>query len=286
LFPIALERGIDADYVRSIIRMFRLAPPSADSEAWCWPLAVRTLGRFDVRANDLALEYSRKIPKKMLMLLKVLVALGPREVSEQTRADALWPDAEGDAAHRSLGITVLRLRRLLGEAGMIRQQGGKLSLDRSKCWVDAWAFEGRLSASANDRTERALPVERMTAALDLYRGAFLPGDEAEPWTVPPRERLRAKFVHALAALGRALEDAQRWEAAIEWYAKGLDCDAVAEDFYQGLMRCYRSLDRCGEAIRVYRRLEQTLSSSLGIEPSSSAQRLYRQMLAGRDGSRS
>jgi ATP/maltotriose-dependent transcriptional regulator MalT/DNA-binding SARP family transcriptional activator len=280
LFPIALERGLETEQVTRLIRKFRLKPPEPDIDAWPWPLRVKTLGQFEVLANDAPLQFERKTPKKALWLLKVLVAFGPGEVPEQQVLDALWPDEEGDAASKALSVTVLRLRRVLGDNDLIRQQGGKLTLDRQQCWVDAWAFEQRLAQSSMNGGaggERLPPLRR---ALALYRGAFLPEDTGEAWTVPLRERLRAKFIHALGSLGKHLEADSRHEEAIPWYLKGLDADPIVEHFYQGLMRCYERLDRRTEAVTAYRRLKHTLSLSLGLRPSASTEKLYQSLRSG------
>jgi len=268
MLPIALEEKIEADQARWLIRTFRLRPPSADIERWPWPLRVRTLGGFEVEVDERPLEVGRKTPRKVLALLKALVAMGPREVPEQQLIDALWPDDEGDAGHKALSITVLRLRRLLGDNDLIRQQGGKLSIDPQRCWVDAWAFERKLAAKDAGSLDKALA---------LYGGSFLPDDTDASFTVAARERLRAKFVHALGELGRRLEAQHRFDEAIGWYLRGLEADPIIETFYQGLMRCYVALDRRTEAIAAYRRLKQTLSVTLGLQPAASTESLYQQL---------
>jgi ATP/maltotriose-dependent transcriptional regulator MalT/DNA-binding SARP family transcriptional activator len=280
MFMVALQRGIAPETARRLIRKFRLKPPKPDIEAWPWPVRVHTLGRFEVLAGDRAIEFERKAPKKALALLKALVVFGPREAPEQQVVDALWPDEEGDAGHKALSITVLRLRRLLGDNDLIRQQGGKLSIDRQKCWVDAWAFEQRLAQTSLNGVATGDELGALEQALAFYTGALLPEDSEEPWTVPMRERLRAKFIHALGNLGKLLEAAGRHDEAIAWYVKGLDADAIVEPFYQGLMRCYEKLDRRTEAIGAYRRLRQTLSVTLGLHPSASSEKLYQSLRAG------
>jgi DNA-binding SARP family transcriptional activator len=54
-----------------------------------------------------------------------------------------------------------------------------------------------------------------------------------------------------------------------------------EAFYQGLMRCYRALDRGCEAISAYQRMRQLFSITLGIEPTAESEWLYRTLLADR-----
>ena len=86
---------------------------------------------------------------------------------------------------------------------------------------------------------------------------------------------RAKFVRLVEAVAQADEAAEHWEKAMAHYLKGLEADDLAEQFYQGLMRCYAALGRHAEAINAYRRLRQLLSVVLGIGPSDSSQALAR-----------
>ena len=276
----ALKAGFEVEFVRRLIRQWRVAPPAEEPAAWPWPIKVWTLGRFDVRVHDAPIEFGRKTPKKTLALLKAIVARGG-SAPDAALIDAFWPDEDGDAAARSLGAAVHRLRTLLGAADAVLQQGGQVALDRTRVWVDAWAFERALAAARE--AQRESPAGRdaaMAEALTLYRGAFLAEDEGEPWPVPMRERLRSKFVQAVADHAAHLEAAHRDEEAIRWYLLGLEADNVVEPFYQGLMRCYHRLDRLPEAVSAYRRLKQTLSVLLSLPPSAGTEKLYRTLRLG------
>jgi DNA-binding SARP family transcriptional activator len=48
---------------------------------------------------------------------------------------------------------------------------------------------------------------------------------------------------------------------------------LAEEFYQGVMRCHAATGRIAEGIAVYRRLRQTLSVVLGLKPSTRTEKL-------------
>jgi len=96
----ALDAGIEVAYVKSLIRRFRLEAPVTASEAWPWRTKVHALGHYEVYLDEERLEFSGKVPKKPLMLLKALIAFGGRNVPEERLMDALWPDEEADAAVR------------------------------------------------------------------------------------------------------------------------------------------------------------------------------------------
>ena len=267
LFAEALAAQIEVDYVRESIRSLHLRPPSRDVKNWPWPLQVYTFGQFEVLRDGRPLEYSRKAPKKTIALLKAIIAFGGSNVREQRLVDAFWSDEEGDVATRSLGAALHRLRKLLGDGDAIVQQGNALSLDKARVWVDVWALEDLLARADADAS----------GIMALYRGAFLAEDDGEPWPVTMRERLRGRFIHAVAEAGKRLEDANRPNEAIECYLRGLDADPVIEQFYQGLMRCYTALERRSEALSAYQRLKRMLSISLGVQPSPQTERLYQSL---------
>ncbi len=267
LLPIAVSKGIETDVARSLAREFSVLPFPADTENWPWPVQIYTLGRFDLLIDGRRPEYSRKAPKKVLALLKAIIAGGGKGVPEQKLIDALWPDEEGDAARRAMVTTLHRLRKLLVNMKALRQSGNELTLDERICWVDALAFERRIDGP---ETGQDGPDD----ATGLYRGAFLAQDDAAPWIIPTRERLRDKFIRVAGKLGEAWEKAGRHEAAIDLYSRGISADPLVEPFYQGLMRCYDKLNRRTEAASAYRRLRETLSIVLGVAPSSASQRLF------------
>src|SRR5262245_49096648 len=229
----AIAAGIEVEYVQQSIRSLHLRPPARDVQGWPWPLQIYTFGQFEILRDGRPLEYSRKAPRKTMALLKAIIAYGGANVPEQKLIDAFWSDEEGDVATKSLGAALHRLRKLLGDSEAIIQQGGALSLDQARVWVDVWAFEDLL----------ARPQASATDVMALYRGAFLAEDDGEPWPVTTRERLRGRFIHAVAEIGKRLEEDDRPDEAIECYLRGLDADPVIEQFYQGLMRCYTALER-------------------------------------------
>ena len=84
------------------------------------------------------------MPKKVLALLKAIIAFGAQEVPERKLLDALWPDEDGDAARQSLGRDAASIAQVAVNENAVRQTGGNLTLDERSCWVDGIAFESRL----------------------------------------------------------------------------------------------------------------------------------------------
>ena len=267
----ALQKGIEIDHVRELIRRNRIAPDpgNPDLEQWPWPVKIHTLGRFGLLVDDRPVEFGRKVQQRPLSLLKALIALGGRDVSEARLAELLWPDADGDLAHHSFEVALSRLRKLLGKEDALVLKEGRLSLSNRQCWVDVWAFERFLGQAEKARKEGegTVAIRLFEKVLSLYRGPFLQSEEMT-WAESPREKMRSGFLRAVARLGQCHEDREHWEEAASCYRKGLEADDLAEELYRRLMVCHIRRGKEAEALSVYRRCRKTLSSVLGVDPSA------------------
>lgn len=269
----ALAAGIEVEYVRGLVKKHAFAPdPDQPSENWPYPIAITTLGSFAVWRDDELLDFGNKVQKKPLELLKVLIAQGG-EVKAERIGEILWPDADGDSAHRSFESTLYRLRKLLGDKAL-RLQDGILTLDRQHCRVDAWDFQRLLKQGRSSRLTSSEKAQCLARAVHLYHGHFLPHDTQQTWSLSPRERLRGDYIGVVTALGSQHEEVGEWEAAISCFRKGVEAEELAEEFYQHLIRCHLELGQRAQAESVYRRCRAALSHGLGLAPSPRTEKLY------------
>ncbi len=268
LFALALTHDIETVYVQRMIRKLHLAPaePQKAPENWPFPIRVYTLGRFSLLINDQSQIAGKRAQAKPLELLKLIIALGGREIADARLEAMLWPDAEGDAAHRALITNLQRLRKLLNLAGAIDYTDGRLSLSPRHCWVDVWAFERAVAQTGQQ--ERA---------QEIYKGDFLAKDSDQPWLLSARERLHRKFIRNLSDLGAQYNASSNWDKAIDLYQRGLDIDDTAEVFYQGLMQAYVRQGRRAEMEKTYQQCRRILSARFGTGPSLQTSALYRQL---------
>lgn len=273
LMAAALRDGVEGEEARGWIRGWNLpAPPSPRSTAaWPWPVRISTLGQFRVVRDGAAVTLVAAGQRRPLDLLRAMLACGGREVRRERLADLLWPEADGDAAQRALATTLHRLRRLLGDAVIVRPQSGMVGLDATRCWVDAWAVE-ELLAPILTRQYRGgagvrQRVEAAEGAIDLYRGPFLHATGGEAWLLAPRERLHGRLLQAVERVGRFWEEEGELERAIATFECGLEVDDLEEGLYQGVIRGWLALERRSKAVVAYRRCEAALGEGLGVEPS-------------------
>lgn len=274
----ALQAGIETEYVQALIKKRNLLPdaPPLDIEDWPWPVKVYTLGRFSLVKDGSPVRFSRKAQQRPIAVLKALITLGGREVSEEKLTDILWPEAEADSSHKAFAIALHRLRRLMGVEKAISFSNGRVTLDARYCWVDIWAFERILGkaddALKNNKTEKA--IQSIERAVAMYHGPCCT-DDSLPIAEALRERLKNKFLKYVKQLGRLYEERGEFEKAIDPFEKGITTDPFAEELYQRIMLCHRRLGHRTEALAVYDRLKKTFKAIPGFEPSPETKEIYK-----------
>ena len=268
LCRIALDKDIEVEYVSRLIKQHNLLPEPtvATSDKWPYPVKIYTLGRFAMLKDEVPIRFEGKAQRTPLNLLKALIAFGGRDVSEQRLAAALWPESDGDAAQQSLATSLFRLRKLIGN-DTVKRQEGRLSLDPQICWVDCWTFE-RLVSEANCDI-----FDTCSFVYEIYHKPFLDSEDDASWAVPMRERLHAKFVQAFSMCGTELQRLNRHQEAISYYQRALEIDDLVEAFYRGLMVSYAAIGQKAESIRLYERALKVFRAKLGVDLSIETQRL-------------
>jgi len=271
----ALAHDIEPDYVIDLIRRRGLLPPpeAMELERWPWPLRIRTLGAFALLKDGVELRAGAQGQKRPIELLQAIIAFGGKDVSEAKLCDALWPDAEADQARSNFKVALHRLRKLIA-VDAIEMREGRLSLDATRCRVDAWALE-RLIRTIGETLEPMSGTEALRAGerlFALYRGPFL-ADESTPVAIGARERLQSSLLRATAALAERCVRLGAHDGARALYERLLEIEPLAESAYLGLMKIFLSLRRPAEGLAAYERCRRNLRSLLQITPSPETEAL-------------
>lgn len=269
LCVLALERGIETDFVRSLISKCELAVPDDAPASWPWALRIQAFGGLSVWRNEDLLGSEGKAQRKPLALLQLLVAMNAFSEGDGVEiarlVELLWPDVEPGSPKSSFDMTLSRLRKWLGVEQALKLSNGRVSLNPRLVWCDVAAFE-----LACDALQRTLQPHADADALStqlrqlrrLYRGSLFGSAAPEPWLVQARERHALRFARLVRDAGRHLETLQHWGEALSLYESSLEQDLLAEPVHLALIRCLLALDRDAEARRALLRSRAVLGSTL------------------------
>ncbi|WP_190303288.1 BTAD domain-containing putative transcriptional regulator [Methylomonas rhizoryzae] len=273
LCALALERQIEPDYVRLLIRERKLPPGNDARESWPWPVKIRTLGGFRVDAAGQAVQAGKK-DNKPLLLLQLLITINPDGVPRQVLADQIWPDADADTALHAFEVNLQRLRKMLGRQDALILSGGNLYLNRNLCWLDIWTLD-ELSRRLDQQLIAAETVVRRLLAI--WRGPFLPG-QTGPGSEAKRLLLAAKFVRVMTQIGLTLVDQNKPECAIEAFRKAVEVEPLAEQLHYRLIKILLDQGRPLDALAAYRLYASIHSSHWGHQASDTL-KLCRDLLS-------
>ena len=279
---LALQHDIQPGYVKHLIAIYKYTPPEhkAPIEQWPYPLKIYTLGRFSLLIDDKAQDLSGKSAARPMDLLKCLIALGGRNVSQDKLIQALWPEAEVDAGIKSFHTTLYRLRKLIALDDAIALKDGLLSLDVRFAWVDVWTLERILTQldQACRKADTVDEVEHLSQqALKYYKGPFLGQEKDQIWMLAYRDKLQSRMLRSLNRLGQFWQGHAHNDRVITAYEYMLEVDRLYEPAYQHLLQLYLQQGRLAEAVATYERCRKTFSSVLGVMPSTRTIEMYKRI---------
>ncbi len=155
--------------------------------------SIHLLGSFEVRVGAT----TPTLRRKTRAMLAYLAATGQRH-HRRALADMFCQETKNPYA--SLRSLLSRIRRQVGSEVLLTE-GEMVCVSRQAVWVDCLELAQVLEGERDQQT-----VERLMAALQLYRGQFLDGlslpkaPEFELWLLGERTRLRNFYERGLGAL--------------------------------------------------------------------------------------
>jgi ABC-type branched-subunit amino acid transport system substrate-binding protein/DNA-binding SARP family transcriptional activator len=215
--------------------------------------------------------------RKQRALLAYLVLEANRVVPTDRLIDQVWGDEPPEAARQALFAYISRLRKILGTGRIqARPPGYVLVADRGE--IDALRFTDLVDDAHRDPDDPQRIVDRLTVALDLWRGPAL-ADLAD------FDALRPAIARLEELRLSAVEDRTQAEMDLGHHREAVPAlEALTREhplrerlWSQLVLALYRS-GRQADALGAFHRARRILAEELGIEPSAELALLNEQVL--------
>lgn len=274
---LALENDIHADIARSLIRRLRLPPPADNTNSDTWPALCRIccLGEFSVTVDDQVVTARRKLNAKPWQLLMVLISQGGKNVPEETIADYLWQDSDGDAARSAFSTTLQRLRQLLGQPELVLVESRKVSLNPKLVQVDIFEFEKLVDDCLNSSQVSETGLNKL---LDVYKGSFLRDQQAPPFFTM-RNHLQRRFARCIRHMAEIKLREKDREFSEKIYISAIEKAPLAEVLYQGFMELCLKTGNVNKGVDMYRQLLSGLKAQGLDKPLPETALLFQKIMA-------
>ncbi len=113
-------------------------------------------------------------------------------------------------------------------------------------------------------------------AIDLYKAPFLNSINM-PWAVARREQLSQSYAQALIGMGRIAQARNLTEHALGFFTRALKETPEREDIHREVIRLYGAQGMIDDVLRHYRRLEEYLHKTLGVEPAFETRQVFNEV---------
>jgi ATP/maltotriose-dependent transcriptional regulator MalT len=250
-------------------------------------LRLQTLGGFRLWRGESLVEEKEWEGHQPQVLLKAIIAHGPKGVPKDVLMEDLWPEASPDLTDKNFKVNLHRLRKVLEPAmdktfgsSYVHLKANLVSLDAELCDVDVDEFLSvyKHGEKKEEQGDIKGAISLYSKAAELYGGDFLAEELYHPWVEVKREDLRERFLELLSRLAKLYEGRGSLMKAIDCYNKMVQTDPLAEPAYRSLMLLFAQRGMRNAALRVYQDCKKALQEGLNAEPEEATNAIYRKIL--------
>jgi DNA-binding SARP family transcriptional activator/predicted ATPase len=242
-------------------------------------IAVTLLGDFAVSVNGAAIDATRWKFKHPRLLLQMLCLAPGHRVSRDEATEALWPQANTQAACNRLHHALHTLRAILRGAGLsdarllVQLQAGTLLLDSSVVLdLDVTRFVQAVAA-ARACDGAAAGLAHLENARAEHRGAFAVPAAVDDWFAPHRKAVLRDQVWVLEQLALRHRAAGHVDQALQTYKELVQAEPSNELAHRSLIELHAAQQRPDLVARQYAACRRYLRRDLGVEPSPMTRQL-------------
>lgn len=233
-------------------------------------IRIHTLGQFRVWRHQEKIETKAWSRDKTTQLLQYLISNRHRNALHKEKImDHLWDDWNDNdfkVAMHGINKVLEPNRPSRTEPTYITRQGVSYQLNLDKVWIDVEALEEYIIiGNEHVGSDNALAKTAYKAAIDLYKGVYLPNRIYEDWSSEEREKTQMLILGAYITLAEILIETKPIES-IRLAQNALAIDATWEDAYRLQMQAYITKGNRPQAIKSYRKCERILQDEYGIAP--------------------
>lgn len=247
-------------------------------------LHIQLLGFMEFHLGKQRLEGFKT--RKSKALFSYLILNRGRILPRDQVATEFWGGLPDSRARNALNTDLWRINQVLRNAGA--EPGDYLQSDcygicflkQGNYSLDVARFDQSLTQYAHGAPEAASDhtLDRLTAAMELYRGDLLQG-VADDWCLLQREQLRVRYLGAMEFLLQAHMHRKNWDTAIDYGQRLLAADPLQEHIHRALMRCHYLVGNRPAAVRQYGNCVQLLRRELNVAPMEETTHVYETIMA-------
>ncbi|GAB4430721.1 MAG: BTAD domain-containing putative transcriptional regulator [Anaerolineae bacterium] len=242
-------------------------------------LTIRTLGPIEVLQNEAPVSNVDWLNQRRAREVFFFLLAHPESFTREAIGLEIWPKSGPTELKRQFKNTIYRLRRALGRDIIDYDKDlERYSFNRELDYeYDVELFERHL-AEAETATLTAAKLDLLNAAIQLYRGPYLPELE-QTWVLPKRQYLSHLYVQANLQVAHLHLEAEHPNAALPFCWNILQEDSCHEPTHRLIMTIHAKNGNRAAVVRQFEQCRKALHDEIGAPVSPKTLALYRQLIS-------
>ncbi|NLL38268.1 MAG: SARP family transcriptional regulator [Clostridiales bacterium] len=248
-------------------------------------IIIKTLGNCSIACRDKIISDKDVSSKKFWTALGYLVINRYRPIPQSELVDILYPGDESNNPGNALKTLIHRIRRTLEALEYVDSRRLILNVRGAYKWsadlpceIDLESFENLCNRAFYSLMPDEDKIEYLLAALDIYKGDFLPMLRLKTWTTPIILKYKSMFRKALDNAINLLEEKGDFETLVSICRHALKIDPYDERLYSCIIHSLVELGKNKEALKEYNLMSNLFYNQFGISPSNDLKKLYREII--------
>jgi DNA-binding SARP family transcriptional activator len=216
-------------------------------------------------------------------LLEYLITFRNKEISQTDLIELLWPDEESDNPANALKTLLYRVRSVIdqlncsdGKNIIIYRRGTYAWNNEIPVLVDTEEFE-RLTSLAACAEDEQRKLDYIMAALNLYKGDFIPNSSDELWSIPISTYFHSKYIRHVHDAIELLTNMARFGDIITLCQNAALIDPYDEQIHCSLFQALVATGAQLSAMQHYDYVTELFFSQFGVSPSDQLTALYKEI---------
>lgn len=241
-------------------------------------LVVRALGPTEVLQNDAPVANEDWLSQRRAREVFFFLLSTTEGYSREAIGLELWPESSQNELKIQFKNTIYRLRRALGKEIILYDADlDRYSFNRQLDYeYDVEQFTKHL-AEAKAAASPPAKIEALNAAIDLYRGPYLP-DMEQTWVLPKRQHLSYLYVQANLQVARYHLETGHPNAALPPCWNILQEDPCHETTHRMVMTIHAKTGNRAAVVRQFEQCRKALNEEVGAPVSPQTLQLYQQLI--------
>lgn len=243
-------------------------------------LKIKMFGSFSITVDEKSVVFKKNNGSRTSFLLQYLIQNSGKSITKEKLIDVLYADEEIENPVKALQVLVTRLRKVLLDSGLPKQEyiycsDGMYGWNTNiPCEIDTHEFETAVNEARQLGQTYERKLELYTRAIDLYDGDFLPNLAGNDWATVVSAYYSNLYLQCFERVWELLRENNDYQTMLKLCSKGMRVNPSEEVLHIIYIRCLIGEGRIKDAYISYNFATEMLLRDWNTVPSDELKALF------------